>query len=105
MARRTRAVNDSTGAPALIDNSPNNPYNPPAPKLPDIRGRFPVEAKWPAGGYMVTKPLDTRNYDVNLFTGASYSAVRGGTWARGQIVRMYQPVIHPPMLGYWAYDP
>lgn len=54
---------------------------------------------------MVTRPMDERRYDVQQFTGQSYSTVQGGGWVRGQIIRMYQPNMHPPMLGYFMYDP
>jgi hypothetical protein len=68
-------------------------------------GRFAVEPKWPMGGAMITRPIDERNYDVQWPTGYAVSTVPSGSWSRGQIVRQFQPNIHPPMLGYFAYDP
>lgn len=68
--------------------------------------RVRVEPNWPAGGYMVSRPVDDRNWDVNPYSPwNSYSTVIGGNWARGSVIRKFQPTIRPPMLGYYAYDP
>jgi hypothetical protein len=71
----------------------------------DTYDRVAVEPGWPNGGYMVTKPLDQRNYDVQQVTGYSVSTVPAGGWVRGQTVRLYQPEFRPSTLGYYAYDP
>jgi hypothetical protein len=62
------------------------------------------EPQWPQGGFTMTK-FPERNFNVNAFTGQRVSSVGTGQWARGDIVRAYSPSIHPPMLGYYAYDP
>lgn len=67
--------------------------------------RFPVEPNWPAGGYLVTNPLDDRNWDIQQFTGYPVSTVQPGQWERGQIVRMFTPNLHPAPLGLFMYDP
>ena len=66
--------------------------------------RVNTSPAWPAGGF-VTRPMADRNYTVQQYTGYSVSTVPRGAWVRGQIIRQYQPEIHPPMLGYFAYDP
>lgn len=73
--------------------------------MPDIYGRFPVEPNWPAGGYMVTNPMDDRNFSVQQFTGYPVGSVPGTNWVRGQVVRMYTPSFRPSTLGYYTYDP
>lgn len=76
-------------------------------KTPDsTTSRFPIEPGWPAPGeYMVTRPLDERNYDVQWPTGYSVSSVPSGSWVRGDIIRQQAINFRPPMLGYFAYNP
>jgi hypothetical protein len=71
----------------------------------EIYDRFSVEPTWPGGGYLVTNPMDDRNWDVQQFTGYPVSNVQSGQWMRGSIIRMFTPNVHPPILGYFAYDP
>lgn len=68
----------------------------------DTRGRVPVE---PQQGPMVgaTRSFD-RHYDVQAFTGYASSTVPGGQWARGRLVRMFQPVLQPARIPP-MYDP
>jgi hypothetical protein len=72
---------------------------------PNIQGRFAQEPNWPAGGYMVTRPMDERMWSVQQYTGTPVSNLQAGQWERGQIIRMFTPSFHPNTLGYWPYDP
>jgi hypothetical protein len=72
----------------------------------DTTGRFEVNNPgFVTQNAMISRPVGDRNYDVQYPTGYSVSTVPTGSWARGQIIRQFQPTIHPPMLGYYAYDP
>lgn len=63
-----------------------------------------VEPSWPEGGF-TTRRFPERNWSIQQFTGYPVSNVQAGQWARGGIVRLYQPAFRPPMLGLNAYDP
>lgn len=70
--------------------------------------RFPVEPSWPAPGeYMITRPIMDYHYDAmsTVVVGAAVSNVPTNGFMRGNIIRQYQPSIHPPMLGYFTYNP
>lgn len=71
---------------------------------PNVDSRPLNEPQWPMGGFTGRKFTED-NYTVNVYTGMAQSTVPGGGWARGQVIRKFQPPMHPPMLGYFAYDP
>lgn len=86
------------------------------------RGRIETTPAWPNGG-MVSKPMDTRNYNVSAFvapmgsngakfvggqsTGTVYSTVDSGRWSRGQLIRQNQVEFRPsrPQTMYDPTDP
>lgn len=70
----------------------------------EINSRVINEPQWPEGGFRLTRPMAERNYDINAY-GFPIASTPTGLWQRGAIVRRYQPVMHPPTLGYFAYDP
>lgn len=61
----------------------------------DITNRSLVEPAWPMGG-MVSRNLADRQYDVQQFTGNSYSTVPGASYDRGVLYRYSTPVMQCP---------
>lgn len=70
-----------------------------------IDHRAIAEPQWPMGGMSITRPMDTKPYTVDQFTGFARSTNDNGGFIRGQIVRRYQPPFIPPTHGLVAYDP
>lgn len=105
-----------TNAPAFTDPGRHAGYESnilpggvPSGRSLDPRGVFhrTREPAWPSGG-MVSRPIGDRNYDVQMFTGASYSTVRpAGGWDRGQVYRWATPTVRPgkPPIMYDPTDP
>lgn len=88
-------ANCANGQPCAADHRTTTPTL-------DTRGRIPVEPEQdPQVG--ATRSFD-RHYDVQAFTGYASSTVPGGQWARGPLVRMFQPRLQPARIPP-MYDP
>ena len=90
-------------ADARSQGAPPPTGGPTGGRRSDIRGRFPVEPRWPAGGASMQRAFD-RNFDVQWQTGQPVSTVWPGHWSRGALWRMETPTLNIPPR--WPmYDP
>lgn len=88
-------------------------YNPErsgnTPKHTSMRFDATQEPTSPYGyEYGVSRPVSDFHYDIaypDVPPNNLHPATPSGNFARGNIIRQYQPRMHPPMLGYFTYNP